>query len=286
MLRKLLKVSTRPSQPSWSIRAFRNFSAVTVLLAATLALEAQTIEPARPDRFIKDIQRLTAPRMEGRGDGYMGLTRAQQVIVHRYASLGLQPKGAHGFLQPFQIVTGAELTKGNHFSVEEGKSNRRLQLKEDYIRFAFSAAGDASGGVVFAGYGVTADDWKYDDYKDLNVDGKIVVILKGAPALESNHKLRDGATHHGEPITKAILARSHGAKAVIIVKGKLGDGEKDELPAFVGARGQEDIGIPIVQVTNSAAAAWFTDAGGVKVNSDKKLVDLQHKIETSGASDS
>jgi hypothetical protein len=246
------------------------------ILAASPSLAAQTIASANPERVIDDIRTLTTPQMEGRGDGSKGLTRAQQVLVHRYAGLGLQPKGTKGFLQPFDIVTGAELTGGNYFSVEEAGNRRKLKLKEDYIPFSFSAAGNASGGLVFAGYGVAADDWNYDDYKGVNVEGKIVVILKGEPALEANHRLKDGATHHAETITKAILARGHGAKAVVVLNGKLRDGEEDLLPRFAGAGGQEDVGIPIVQLKDELAADWFH-------NADKNLLELQQQIDSSGA---
>jgi hypothetical protein len=89
---------------------------MAVLLAASL--HAQTLAPADPDRYLQDIKTLSAPNMEGRGDGSKGLTRARDVLVHRYASLGLEPKGTSGFLQPFDIITGAELTSGNLFEVE------------------------------------------------------------------------------------------------------------------------------------------------------------------------
>jgi len=112
---------------------------------------SQTLAPADPDRYIHDIQTLSAPNMEGRGDGSRGLTRARDVLVHRYASLGLEPKGAKGFLQPFDIITGAELTNGNRVSVAGADLNQELKLLEDYIPFAYSAAGMAKAGLVFAG---------------------------------------------------------------------------------------------------------------------------------------
>ncbi len=238
-------------------------------------MAAQAIGLADSERYIHDIQTLTTPQMQGRGDGSKGLTRAQQILVHRYESLGLEPKGTRGFLQPFRVVTGAELAGGNSFSVEETSHPRRLKLREDYIPYSFSAAGFASGSLVFAGYGITSDEWKYDDYNGVSVEGKIVVVLNGEPTLGSNHGLKDGATRNGDPITKAILARRHGAKAVIVVNGKPGVGENDALLPFSGAGGQDDIGIPIVQVRNEVATSWFVDRG-------KDPIEIQHRIETSG----
>jgi len=267
--------SRSPKSPQWSSR-LHLFPVAGLLLAATVSLAgAQTLAPADPDRYLHDIQALSAPKMEGRGDGSKGLTRAREILVHRYASLGLEPKGSNGFLQPFDIIVGAELTPGNRFTVSGLGAGQTLKLHEDYIPFAFSAAGKAAGGLVFAGYGITAEEWKYDDYAGLDVKGKIVVVLRKEPAFATAHGAKGESAPHGELITKAILARKHGALAVVVLNGKLGKGEEDLLPHFGGDGGQEDIGIPIVEVKNDAAAAWFTAAG-------KSLLELQNSIDTSG----
>jgi len=254
-------------------RGFQTLCAMAVLLAASL--HAQTLAPADPERYLQDIKTLSAPNMEGRGDGSKGLTRARDILAHRYASLGLEPKGTSGFLQPFDIITGAELTAGNRFVVSGTDTRQSLKLHEDYIPFAFSSAANTSANLVFAGYGITADEWKYDDYKGLDVRGKIVVILRKEPAFATAHAPKGEPSSHGDLIGKAILARKHGVVAVIEVNGKTGKGEEDLLPRFGGDGGQEDIGIPIVQVKNDAAGQWFKAAG-------KDLLALQSKIDESG----
>jgi len=271
-------LSRRPLQKMWLTYALNSRRNAVLFLAAALAVSAQTIAPANPERIVDDIRTLTTPQMQGRGDGYKGLTRAQHFLVRNYSSLGLEPKGTKGFLQPVQVVTGAELTGRNAFSVEESGNRRKLKLGQEYVPFSFSAAGSASGGAVFSGYGITAEEWKYDDYSDLNVEGKIVVVLDGEPSLESNGRLKDGATHYADPITKAISARRHGAKAVVVLRSKPANGEKDALPRFSGAGGQEDIGIPIVQVAADAVSTTFGNAA-----KGQDLLDLPHRIETSGA---
>lgn len=245
------------------------------ITTALCAIHAQTLAPADAERYIREVKTLSAPNMEGRGDGSKGLTRARDILVKRYASLGLEPKGSEGFLQPFDIITGAELTAGNRFDVEAGGLKQTLKLREDYVPFAFSAAGKSQAGLVFAGYGITAEEWKYDDYKNLDVKGKIVVLLSKEPAFASRHEPKGEPSSHADVITKAILARKHGAAAVVVVNGTLGQGEEDVLPHFGGDGGQEDIGIPIIAVKNDVAAVWFNAA-------DKDLLALQSKIDESG----
>jgi hypothetical protein len=267
--------STRPTSAMAS-RAFSRCFVVAIFLATSLAIvPAQTLAPADPGRYLEDIRTLSAPDMEGRGDGSKGLTRARDILVHRYASLGLEAKGTEGFLQPFDIIKGAELTPGNRFEVEGAGAKQILKLHEDYIPFAYSAAGKAGAGLVFAGYGITADEWKYDDYKNLDVKGKIVVLLRKEPAFATAHAPKGEPSSHADLIGKAILARKHGAVALIVVNGKLGKGEEDILPHFGGDGGQQDIGVPIVEVKIDVAAQWFKAAG-------KDLIALQSKIDESG----
>ncbi len=258
-------------------RAFSSFLAAALLAAASFPqLSAQTVAPADADRYIRDIQTLSAPDMEGRGDGSKGLERAREVLAARYKTLGLEPKGTKGFLQPFDVIIGAELTPANSFSITGAGSPQTLKVQQDYIPFAFSSAGSArAAGLVFAGYGITAPEWKFDEYAGLDVKGKIVVVLRKEPAFAKMGPATADGSHHGELITKAILARNHGAAAVIVLNGKLGKGEEDLLPRFGGDGGQEDVGIPIVEVKNDAAAAWFEAAG-------KKLLDLQDGIDNTG----
>ena len=83
---------------------------ITLLAFAFLATAAPpTIPTADPRRYLDDIKALTTPAMEGRGAGTKGLTRAEHLIEKRYKSLGLEPAGTHSYLQPFTVITGAQL---------------------------------------------------------------------------------------------------------------------------------------------------------------------------------
>ncbi len=81
-------------------------------------------------------------------------------------------------------------------------------------------------------------------------------------------------TRHAQLITKAINARNHGAKALVMVNGKLGDGEEDLLTRFGSVSGPEDVGIIFTQVKNAVADEWLNAAG-------KSLADLQGQINSS-----
>ena len=69
------------------------------------------------------------------------------------------------------------------------------------------------GGVVFAGYGITAPEYNYDDYKGIDVHGKIVLILRHEPQEFDEKSIFDGKvyTQHSQFWSKASNAKMHGA---------------------------------------------------------------------------
>src|SRR5882672_1371860 len=231
-------------------------------------------DSADPKRYLEDIKALTTPAMAGRGDGDPGLTLAANMIERRFRALGLQPAGKNSYLQPFTVVTGAKLKENNRLEILNGGAKKGLKLNEDFEPFSFSSSGEISGPVVFAGYGASATEFGYDDYAHLDVKDKIVVVLRYEPAGFSAKSGNNGLTEHAQLITKAINARNHGAKAVILVNGKLGENEEDQLTKFGSVNGPENAGIIFVQVKNAAAQEWFTAAG-------KSLADVQNEINTS-----
>lgn len=250
------------------------FPRVPLLLAVAVFLAASmSVQQADPTRYLNDIKSLAAPEMEGRGAGTKGLTRAEHLIEKRYKELGLQPAGVNGYAQAFTVVTGARLKSDNHFVVQAAGSRNDLKIDQDFVPFSFSASGQAAAPLVFAGYGATADEFHYDDYAGLDVKDKIVVVLRYEPSGFAQKSGNHGLTQHSQLITKAINARNHGAKAVVVLNGKLGDGEDDLLTRFGSVSGPENVGIVVVQAKNAVAEFWFQSAG-------KSLKDVQEKINS------
>jgi hypothetical protein len=247
-----------------------------LFLAASLAFAAPTttqLNPADPQRYLNDIKTLTQPKMEGRGDGLKGLTRAEHVLVDRYKSLGLEPAGTKGYLQPFTVTTGAKLRGKNHLLVQNGETKTALKLNQDYVPFSFSNSGTVTAPFLFAGYGATAEEFGYDDYAGLDAKDKIVVVLRYEPSGFATKSGNQGLTTHAQLITKAINARNHGAKGMVLVNGKLGDGEEDLLTRFGSIGGPENVGLLFAQVKNAVADDWFRTTG-------KSLKEIQDQINS------
>ena len=275
--------SRSKAKRSAAAKAAAAMKKIAVVLALVLALlacadvalaAAPATPPADPQRYLDDIKALSAPAMEGRGAGTKGITRAEHLIEKRYKSLGLEPAGTDSYLQPFTVITGAQLKGKNSLAVLTGDHKRELKAKQDFVPFSFSASGSAHGAMVFAGYGVTAEEFQYDDYARIDVKDKIVVVLRYEPPSFAVKGGNQGMTQHSQLVTKAINARNHGAKALVLVNGKLGDGEEDLLTRFGSVNGPEDAGIIFLQAKNAVAEDWVKASG-------KSLGELQKQIDDS-----
>ena len=245
-----------------------------VLALAAAAWAASSTQQADPNRYVNDVKELASPEMEGRGAGTKGLTRAEHLIEKRYQELHIDPAGVSGYAQPFTVITGARLKPDNSLAVVAPGGKRELKIHEEFVPYSFSSSNRVNAPLVFAGYGATAEEFHYDDYAGLDVKDKVVLVLRYEPAGFSGNNAHHELTQHSQLITKAINARNHGAKALIVVNGKLGEGEEDFLTRFGSVSGPENVGIVMVQVKNAVAETWFQAAG-------KSLRQLQEQINAS-----
>ena len=260
-----------PNRFSWSYRAG---------LALALWCSGALAEPAKldgvdPDRYVEHVRFLAAPEMKGRGAGTPELEQAAAYIAGQFRDLGLEPAGGEGsYRQPFVVTTGASMGPRNRFVVRLEGSELTLEPGQDYVPVSFSSAGFLTGGVVFAGYGVSAPEFEYDDYFHLDVTDKIVVVLRYEPEQFAEKRGADpGAyTHHSHLISKAINARDRGAKALLLVNGELEDEEEDLLLKFGSVAGPEDAGILLAHAKNEAVDEWLSWEG-------KSLAHLQAEID-------
>jgi hypothetical protein len=249
------------------------------ILPAALAVfmtASAVAQVASPEAYIEDVKFLASPELRGRGAGTPESDRAAAYIAKKFAEAGLQPAGENGYLQPLQVTTGAVMGDENRLTIEARGSQRSLRPGQDYAPINFSSSGTASGQLVFAGYGIDAEEKAYDDYAHLDVEGKIVVVLRYEPPSFTGGPGSRRYTRHANLISKAINARNRGAVAVIIANGYREGSERDELIKFGSVSGPADAGIPMVQVQNEVVESWLEGSG-------KSLRELQTAINESGA---
>jgi hypothetical protein len=230
-----------------------------ILTAVALAATA-TIDP---NLYLNDVKFLASPELRGRVTGSPELERAAAWLEHHYRELGIKPAGEN-YLQPFPVTTDAALGKGNRFQFTENGTATTLQFPGEFVPFNFSETGSLKGAVVFAGYGITAPEYSYDDYAGLDVKGKIVLLLRHEPQESDAKSVFEGKTltQHAQFAAKATNAKLHGATGVILVSDRANHpGDADQLEKFGITVGPTNARIPFVQVTEARVDKWFSDAG-------------------------
>lgn len=189
------------------------------------------------DEIYEHIKYLASDELTGRYPGTHGDSLAVEYIVNSLEKSGFKKEDIE--VQDFKVITGIKNLGGNELNIDGTNAPDTL-----YAPFPFSDAGEISGEMVFAGYGFQIDtkEIKWDDYKNVNVTDKIVVLLRGEPYIDST---KSAYRTYSSDINKALTAKDNGAKGVILVSGPAFDA-KDELVELKGKK--SNIGIPVVQV--------------------------------------
>ncbi len=226
-------------------------------------------------RLKAHVDYLASPKMRGRGAGSPELETAANYVAREFAKYKLKPAFGASYFQPFQVTVGAELGKQNNVRAKYAAEAADLKLDRDYLPLGFTESGAATLPLVFAGYGITADEYKYDDYQHLDVKDKAVIVMMHEPQEADPKSVFGGAelTAYSRVVDKAINARNHGAKAMILVSDPSPHSSDDDvLMRFGRIDGPEHSGILLIQATQAVVNQWLSSTG-------KTLAALQSGID-------
>ncbi len=258
--------------------ARKTWLAVSLWLCTILSF-AQTA-PFAPEPYMRHVKYLSGDEMQGRGNGTPELDKAAEYIAERFADAGVQPAGDSGtFFQKFQVATGSRLGPRNILTFATGGQQVTAALGRDYVPFGAGEKTDLSGDVVFAGYGISSDENKYDDYKDFDVTDKVVLVMAHEPRENDPASPFNGAepTLYGEDNTKAQNAKYRSARAILVVQDPLNheDASKD-LPALGTEAQIDELGIGAFRISRALAQRLLDSQG-------KNLEELQKEIDAGPA---
>lgn len=198
------------------------------------------------------IEYLASDALKGRKTGTPEALAAAEYIREQFRNSGLKLLSDNGF-QHFEVVTGITLGDKNLLEID-GQS---LIAGEDFTPLPFSKNGNLSAPVVFIGYGfdITDDDFRWNDYENMDMTGKWAMILRGAPQPETDSDRFAGSV---DERFKVMIAQDNGAAGVIFISGEQLD-KDDKLLRLSYDRSPATSGIPVIHLKRSVADQFITD---------------------------
>jgi len=206
--------------------------------------------------IVEHIKFLSSDKNKGRAAGSPGALTASDYIAARLKQLGLKPMGDSGtFFQGFSLPRGFEIRPATSLTAERDGKKVTLKYDRDLKPLSLSGPGDVTADAVFAGYGIAAPELGYDDYAGIDVKGKVVVILRHAPAYDdkkSPFSKPGNRRRHAVFQSKVNVAVGAGAAALVIVNDpKHSRKAKQDLPMH--AVGGKPSSIPVFHVRYRSA---------------------------------
>ncbi len=230
-------------------------------------------------RLHAHVEYLASPKMKGRGAGSPELDRAAKYIAAEFKKQGLEPAFAGSYFQKFPVTIGATLGPNNRITTTglppAAPPAPHPRVSQDFVPLDISDSGAATLPLVFAGYGISSNEHKFDEYLHLDVRDKAVIVLRHEPQENDDRSLFAGRhpTAHSDITNKAINARLHGAKAMILVNDPVPhSGEEDRLVKLGSIGGDTNFGLLLLHASQATVNRWLAPTG-------KTLAQLQSAID-------
>jgi len=226
-----------------------------------------------------DLAYIASDKLAGRMSLQPGDDKAVQWIVDQFTKAGLRPlavdaAGKPGYLQSFELVEYRPDRAASSITLTRGGQSTVWHSPEALGLFKHTV--DLSAPVVFAGYGITAPELGYDDYKGIDAKGKIVLVFDHEPQEDDPRSIFNGTgnTRYATTRVKLLNAQAHGALALVTVaepnrkhltnaerSARIGGSAARATPLPSQAIADDEVNIPSVIVQDAVAAALLATSG-------------------------
>src|ERR1700728_5439769 len=210
------------SLPGWAegaaggLKGAKSVPSVKLPGAAFVALETIT-----PDHIRWHVRYLSHDLLEGRGTGQRGGDIAAEYIATQFAEYGLKPAGDHGsYMQKVPLVGITTLPETQFSLVPKQGEPMNLKPLDEYVAFdqTQQPQSEIDADLVCVGYGIEAPEYNWDDYKGVDVRGKVLLMLVNEPPSDDPKFFKGKAlTYYGRWTYKYEEAARKGAVGVMLV---------------------------------------------------------------------
>lgn len=254
-----------------NFKFFLSFRTALLVLAVSILISNHSFSQVPgPDSsaIYQTVSFLSSRELLGRAPGQYGYNKAAEYFSNKFSELGLTPLGDESFYQNFFIESN-KIVGNPSFSSFVNGIKKEYRLSKDYIFRGFTGSGKIeSAGLAFCGYGISRPEIGYDDYANIDVRNKVVIVFKQNPSW----KIDNNSWGNGYPREKSIIAKNHGAIGIIFVSLPNSINPQAPIGSVLHGEGIQPEDFPQIQIDLSISEDFFKDSG-FDIKSLQSLID-------------
>jgi hypothetical protein len=179
------------------------------------------LETINPEHIRWHVRFLSHDLLEGRGTGQRGGDIAAEYMATQFAEYGLKPAGDNGsYLQKVPLVGITTLPQTQFVLLPKQGESMILKPLDEYVAYdqTQQSQSDVDADIVYVGYGIEAPEYNWDDYKGVDVRGKVLLMLVNEPPSDDPKFFKGKAlTYYGRWTYKYEEAARKGAVGVVLI---------------------------------------------------------------------
>lgn len=238
-------------------------------------------------RLRADARLLASDELEGRGTQTTGIDKAADHLAREFAKAGLNTDTVgRGAFHEFPLLTREAAATVSQVALQDAESRlHALARGRDFSSVLVPKPQQISSGVVFAGFGISAPQWGYDDFADLDVCGRIVIALRSEPT-HADWKTRNNGgdtTSHALLRTKVREALARGATALVLCDPKSGlnvPSDSSELLSIDLSAEFPSAKMPVIHVRRQALCELLKEAASFDLEQAEAEINASLKPQS------
>jgi hypothetical protein len=229
------------------------------------------LESINAESLMNNVRTLCLKECDGRLPGSEGYNKAAKFAADKFKDIGLATAGDKEYFQYLEVeynridspVVFKAIISEKEITYEHGK---------DFVLRGFTGSGNFALPVAFCGYGISRPDLGFDEYENIDVEGKIVIVIKQNPSW----KLNDEVWGQEYPREKSLVAKKHGAKGILFVSRPNDEKPQPLIGSVMHGEGEQPEDFPQLHISLQVANELLSQAD-VSINECQSKIDESKK---------
>lgn len=242
-----------------------------LIIAALFIINFGLLKNNTKESLKEKIDKLCSTEFEGRLAGSEGYNKAAKYVEEFFDRIGLEPAFGNSYKQQFTVEYN-KFIENPEVILRNKDEIIKLENGSDYVFRGFTGSGEIVSKIVFCGYGLRDSASGYNDFRDIDVKNKIVMIFKQAPAFANELGIKGGWM----PREKANLVDELGGAGIILISKPNDDNPQEPIGSVYSGGGKYVENIPQVHISLEKAHFLFKNES-ISLSQIQKNIDSLKK---------